>query len=149
MHRKNAGTLYVSNMSSVSLSLLCFVFHCTHEIQSSLHVHAAFKHIPSASYLLHTRFRLIGASLSELHTSVTALNTCVCIYLCLLRSTTYCKFQMRAFRILQCLRRRVFQLSRENEHEGLLPDCRVGVKESESEDDSSGMHWQHTQQHTF
>ena len=32
------------------------------------------------------------------------------------------------------------QLSRENEHEGLislLPDCRVGVKESESEDYSS------------
>ena len=29
------------------------------------------------------------------------------------------------------------QLSRENEREGLLPDCRVGVKESESEDDSS------------
>ena len=26
---------------------------------------------------------------------------------------------------------------RENEREGLLPDCRVGVKESESEDDLS------------
>ena len=31
----------------------------------------------------------------------------------------------------------ILQLSRENEREGLLPDCRVGVKESESEDDSS------------
>ena len=31
----------------------------------------------------------------------------------------------------------VLQLSHENEHEGLLPDCRVGMKESESEDDSS------------
>ena len=29
------------------------------------------------------------------------------------------------------------QLSHENEREGLLPDCRVDVKESESEDDSS------------
>ena len=29
------------------------------------------------------------------------------------------------------------QLNRENEHEGLLLDCRVGVKESDSEDDSS------------
>ena len=28
----------------------------------------------------------------------------------------------------------VLQLSRENEREGLLPDFRVGVKESESED---------------
>ena len=27
--------------------------------------------------------------------------------------------------------------SREDEHEGLLPDCRVAVKESESEDDLS------------
>ena len=31
-------------------------------------------------------------------------------------------------------RRRVLQLSCENKCEGLLPDCRVGVKESESED---------------
>ena len=35
------------------------------------------------------------------------------------------------------------QLSRENEREGLLPDCRVGVKESESEDYSSWMYWQY------
>ena len=34
-------------------------------------------------------------------------------------------------------RRRVLQLSRENEREGLLPDCRVDVKESKSEDYSS------------
>ena len=39
--------------------------------------------------------------------------------------------------------------SRVNEHEGLLPDCRIGVKESESEDNSSWMHWQHAQQLTF
>ena len=32
---------------------------------------------------------------------------------------------------------RVLQPSRENEREGLLPDCRVGVIESKSEDDSS------------
>ena len=41
---------------------------------------------------------LIGASLSEPHTSVTALSTCV--YLCLLGPTTYCKFQMSAFKFL-------------------------------------------------
>ena len=29
------------------------------------------------------------------------------------------------------------QLSYENEHEGLLPDCRFGMKESESENYSS------------
>jgi len=28
LQRKNAGILYVSNMSSVSFSLFCFVFHC-------------------------------------------------------------------------------------------------------------------------
>ena len=37
----------------------------------------------------------------------------------------------------------------ENECEGLLPDCRVGVKESESEDHSRWMHWQHAQEFTF
>ena len=33
--------------------------------------------------------------------------------------------------------------------QGLLPDCRVGVKESKNEDDSRWMRWQHTQQLTF
>ena len=33
--------------------------------------------------------------------------------------------------------RHVIQLSHENEREGLLPDCGVGVKKSESEDNSS------------
>ena len=36
-----------------------------------------------------------------------------------------------------------------NEHEWLLPDCRVDMKESESEDDLSWMHWQHARQLTF
>ena len=50
------------------------------------------------------------------------------------------------FKISQCPRRCVLQLilSREIECEGLLPGCRVGVKESESKDDSSWMRWQHT-----
>ena len=39
--------------------------------------------------------------------------------------------------------------SRENKCEGLLPACRVGVKESESEDYSSWMHWQCARQLTF
>ena len=43
---------------------------------------------------------LIGTSLSEPHTSMTALSTCVCIYQCLFELTTYCKFQMSAFEIL-------------------------------------------------
>ena len=43
-------------------------------------------------------YLLIGASLSEPHTSVTALSTCV--YLCLLGPTTYRKFQMSEFKIL-------------------------------------------------
>ena len=40
------------------------------------------------------------------------------------------------------------QLSKscENEHEWLLPHFRVAVKESESEDNLSWMHWQHTRQ---
>ena len=35
--------------------------------------------------------------------------------------------------MIECSRRCVCQLSHENECEGLLPDCRVGVKESKSE----------------
>ena len=31
----------------------------------------------------------------------------------------------------------------------ILPDCRVGIKESESEDYSSWTHWQHVRQLTF
>ena len=65
---------------------------------------------------------------------------CVSMLACLLGPTTYRKFQMSAFNILIFhdvhTDVRVLQ-SRENECEGLLPDCRVGVKESESEDDSS------------
>ena len=45
--------------------------------------------------------------------------------------------------------RRVLELSRENEREGLLPDCRIGVKESESEDYSRWLHWQHAREFTF
>ena len=36
---------------------------------------------------------IIGATLDEPHTSVTSLRTCVCIYACLLGSTTYRKFK--------------------------------------------------------
>ena len=79
----------------------------------------------------------IGASLSEPQTSVTALSMCVCIYhLCILGLTTYRKFH--AFKILnisQCPHGRILQLSCENEHEGVLPDCRINMKESESKDD--------------
>ena len=41
--------------------------------------------------------------------------------------------------MIDCPRWRVLQLSCGNKREGLLPDCRVGVKESESEDCSSWM----------
>ena len=54
---------------------------------------------------------IIGASLSEPHTSVTITEVCVHVEL---KSTP---------------RRRV-GLSHENEREGLLPDCRFGVKEN-------------------
>ena len=50
--------------------------------------------------------------------------------------------------ISPCPRRRI-QLSRESKREGLLPDCRVGVKESESNNYSSWIHWQQARQLTF
>ena len=84
---------------------------------------------------------VIGASLSEPHTSVTALRKCVCVSACLFGPTTYRKFQMSAFKYFMStpIVRRTLQLSLslENEREGLLPDCRFGVKECESEDDLS------------
>ena len=57
LHRKNAGTLYVSNMSSVSLSLFCFVFHytqnrviptCKHIYH---HVNVALEHIHNQPHI--------------------------------------------------------------------------------------------------
>ena len=51
-----------------------------------LHTH------PSMTSTKRSRFKLIGASLSEPHTSVTSLCKCVCIYACLLGPTTYRKF---------------------------------------------------------
>ena len=50
---------------------------------------------------------------------------------------------------MSCPRVLQLSLSRENECGGLLPDCRFGVKESESEDNLSWMRWQHTWQLTF
>ena len=48
----------------------------------------------------HHKSIIIRGSLSEPHTSVTALSMCVCTYLCLFRLTTYHKFQMSAYKIL-------------------------------------------------
>ena len=78
---------------------------------------------------------VIVASLSGPHTSVTALRKCV--YLCLLGPSTYRKFQMKHIQIFHIhanCRTLQLSLSRENEREGLLPDCRFDMKESESED---------------
>ena len=44
-----------------------------------------------------TEDHLIGAHLSEPHTSVTALQKYLCLYVCLFGPTTYRKFQMSAF----------------------------------------------------
>ena len=55
---KNAGTLYVSNMSSVSLSLFCFVFHYTQNTvipsckRINHHVSVALEHIHTLVPLL-------------------------------------------------------------------------------------------------
>ena len=67
----------------------------------------------------------------------------VCVYACLFGPTAYRKFQMSAFKYFTMIACHVhddvyfsqLSLSRENEREGLLPDCKFGVKESESEDD--------------
>ena len=83
----------------------------------------------------------------------------VCVYLCLYVRlfvwTTYHKFQMSAFKyftMIACLVHAVTCTSakpKPNERGGLLPDCRFGVKESESEDHFIRMRWQHTWQFTF
>ena len=85
---------------------------------------------------------LIGASLSEPHTSVTAL----CVYLCLDRPLTV-NFKWAAHSNFLCPCPHVLQISRANEREVLLPDCRVSVKKSERR--SIWMYWQHARQHTF
>ena len=80
---------------------------------------------------VHKLMLFIGASLSEPHTSVIALCTCVSIYPSMDRPLTV-NFNILSVHAAPC--RRALELSHENEYEGLLPDCRVGVKESESED---------------
>ena len=76
---------------------------------------------------------IFGTSLSEPHTSVTALRMRVCIYACTLVWTDHFLKAFRYFIMFESLCQRVLPLSRKNKREGLLPDCRVGVKESESE----------------
>ena len=78
---------------------------------------------------------------------------CVSMLVFLFGPITYQKFWMNIFKyftMMECPCRRVLQQtmskSHENEHEGLLPDYRAGVKESESEDDLSWMHWQNARQ---
>ena len=53
-----------------------------------------------------------GASLSEPHTSMTALRKRVCMLVCLFGPTTYHKFYMSTFKyftMMECPRRRVLQ----------------------------------------
>ena len=84
---------------------------------------------------------VIGASLNEPDTSLTALCMCVSAYACLLFGlTTYCKFQMTAFEYftgIDCSRQRALKLNCENESEVLLSEYSVGMKQSGDEDDSS------------
>lgn len=83
-------------------------------------------------------FSLIGASLSESHTSMTALCTCVCtkcMLACLLRLTTYQKVRMSIFKYFKKLRFHVeIQFCLVRGCEWLLPDCSVTVKKTTSED---------------
>ena len=66
---------------------------------------------------------IIGASLSEPPTSMTALGTCVCIYACLDRPLT-----VKYFTKTECPHR-VLQLSHGSELEELLPARRQGWRE--------------------
>ena len=88
---------------------------------------------------------LVGASLSELHTSVTALHMWVCMLVCLDRPLTV-NFKWAHSNIWQWWNvhadlyfSKQLSKSPENEYERLLPDCRVAVKESKSEDNLSWM----------
>ena len=91
--------LFVSTMASIadyiwwfihtviSLSYLIIVWFCCSQINEGPLCQQ------NSWYLDETGpVHLIGASLSELHTSVTSLRTCVCMYVCLLGPTTYRKF---------------------------------------------------------
>ena len=101
------------------------------------------------------KLKLIGTSLSEPHTSVPALRTHVCMLVCLFVWTDYLSWSLNER--IQIISRwwnvhtdtyfsEQLSKSRENEHERVLPDCRVVVKENKSEDDLSRMHWQHAWQ---
>ena len=86
--------------------------------------------------------QIIGASLSEPHTSVTALrDACVCMYVCMSGTTIYRIFKLNK-RIQFCTRATYWVLVREtdrvlSDRKGLLLDCSVGAKETRSEEDQS------------
>ena len=67
----------------------------------------------------------IGASLSEPHTSVTALRTHVCIYACLLGLTTYSKLYMSVFKYST----KIDIVKHVKASGGLLSECSVGDPE--------------------
>ena len=64
----------------------------------------------------------IGMSLSEPHTSMIVLQTCVCMFACLWTSTYRSNIQVHLSSV-------------KKDSEGLLPGSSVGVKESQSKDD--------------
>ena len=70
---------------------------------------------------------------------MTALHMCMCIYMYihagLFGPTPTVKFKINM--MIECPRQCVLQLSCEDKHEGLMPDCRISMKESKSEDASS------------
>ena len=71
--------------------------------------------------------QLIGASLSEPHTSMTALHNCVCM---LLAWVTYCKLAQYS-NISNHMSTMVLQPRSENKSEGLLLDSNVNVRDPE------------------
>ena len=94
-------------------------------------------------------FKLDRASLSDPHSSVTALHIIMYVYIhvhiCLFVWTSYVPMvkliQNKRNDPHQC----VLQLSCEDEHEGLLPDCSIGMKEARVKIiQFECVNWQHT-----
>ena len=73
---------------------------------------------------------IIGVSLGEPHTSVTALRTCMCMFACLLGPTTYRKFQMSAFKYFMKI-----DIVHEACEGQWRSDCQSAASATRSEDD--------------
>ena len=129
---------------------LTFCFHCTVVLryEPSLKKMAWNFYYKSALCLVSTVSGRANHLLGRAWVSPTLawLHCTRCVYLCLFGLTPYRKFYISTFKYFTMIEPHTCTSAKPCEW---VPDCGVGMKESDSEGYSSWMHWQHAWQLTF